>query len=174
MSKMLFRRLIVLLVPLACIGLAASGCTGGAGSSECEGTVTFKGKPLPAGSVVFEPEQGGTGGAASGISSDGKYHCVGLKPGKMKVYITPPPKGSAPMGPGGPGKADPRSRDKEKMNAPAAPDDSVKNDPRYKALTPTEGPDAPEIPAKFKSADSSGLTVEIKSGKNTFNIDLGN
>ena len=74
----------VLLVCLA----ACLGC--GTGLATVEGTVTFDGKPVESGSIVFEPADG-AGPSAGGQIQNGKYKLAGeagVMPGKKVVRIT--------------------------------------------------------------------------------------
>ena len=74
----------VLLVCLAaCLGCGTSLAT-------VEGTVTFDGKPVESGSIVFEPADG-AGPSAGGQIQNGKYKLAGeagVMPGKKVVRIT--------------------------------------------------------------------------------------
>lgn len=53
------------------------GCGGSGGPARygISGTVTYQGKPIPAGMIVFEPDssQGNSGPAATCLIKDGKY-----------------------------------------------------------------------------------------------------
>jgi hypothetical protein len=71
--------------------LAAAGCDTDAGRVKVKGTVTFDGKPLPKGVIVFAPE-GGDGGRvlASVEVVDGQFEMPAKhepKPGPYKVLI---------------------------------------------------------------------------------------
>lgn len=58
---------------LLCIGLF--GCDSGEKRYRLQGSVTFKGKPVPEGYIVFEPDssQGNVGGPGRAKILDGKY-----------------------------------------------------------------------------------------------------
>jgi hypothetical protein len=62
---------LVLIIPLAAL---LSGC-GGEKIYHLSGTVTFKGKPVPTGHIVFEPDAsaGNSGGPAFAKIKDGHY-----------------------------------------------------------------------------------------------------
>jgi hypothetical protein len=56
--------------------LALNGCNkGGARGYNVSGTVTYKGQPIPVGSIVFEPDagKGNSGPSGSAQIKDGKY-----------------------------------------------------------------------------------------------------
>ena len=72
---------------LVCLA-ACLGC--GTGLATVEGTVTFDGKPVESGSIVFEPADG-AGPSAGGQIQNGKYQLAGeagVMPGKKVVRIT--------------------------------------------------------------------------------------
>ncbi len=70
-----------------------SGC-GEAGPTKCSvtGVVSYNGRPLPTGNVIFVPEEGPA--AAGTIASDGSYHLEAVA-GRHRVGVTavpePPP-----------------------------------------------------------------------------------
>ena len=77
--------------------LLAAGC-GGRGPSQyaVHGTVTYRGKPVPTGNVMFVPESGVA--AAASIGSDGTYRLMAAA-GKHRVVVTAvpvPPPGANP------------------------------------------------------------------------------
>jgi hypothetical protein len=88
------------LAGLALLVLAAPGCGDrpAAPLAAVRGVVTFRGAPLPAGLVVFTPdeESGGHGPCATGaIGSDGRYTLAtggkpGATPGKHRVSVAGP------------------------------------------------------------------------------------
>ena len=105
------------------------------------GKVTYKGKPLPNGTIMFVPSEGP---AATGeIGSDGTYRLStgsidGAVLGSHKVSIT------ALADIGG-------------------------------ALPEQRNPTPPSLlPAKYLSHETSGLTAEVKKGKNEVIFDLPN
>ena len=154
---------LVLALPLT---VMAFGCTG-AGKSKISGTVTYKGSALPGGSIVFRAEDGREYG--SGIGKDGKYYVDNVPRGNMKVYFNIPP-ATFPSGAGGqPGQKAKDAEIKERMKPPSnLPPEA------QKALGGAAGtPDKlPEIPAKYRSADSTPLTFDVKSGSNTYDVPL--
>jgi hypothetical protein len=71
-----------------------TGCGGNSGRYAVEGTITYDGKPLPEGQILFVPQDvktAGAGAKAVAEIKDGRYAisaASGLNPGKHKVYIT--------------------------------------------------------------------------------------
>jgi hypothetical protein len=69
------------------------GCSKQPAQTEISGTVTFKGKPIPAGDVGFTPDVGVAGAQVQMyMVKDGKYNSAdtpgsGLRPGKYTVRI---------------------------------------------------------------------------------------
>ena len=59
---------------LACCGLFV-GCDAGEQVYQLSGTITYKGKPVPSGIIIFEPDSGQGNSGAPGRSKieDGKY-----------------------------------------------------------------------------------------------------
>ena len=121
--------------------LAGCGRNDGLITAPVVGKVTYRGKPLPNGTVMFVP---GEGPAATGeISRDGSYRLStgsldGAVLGNHKVSIT------ALADIGG-------------------------------ALPEQRSPTPPSLlPAKYLSHETSGLTAEVKQGKNEVNFDLAN
>jgi hypothetical protein len=74
--------------------LAAAGCSKRFEMGQVTGRVTYQGKPLPEGNVMFVPDNGFA--AAGGINPDGTYRLLTKKPfdgatvGHHKVCVMPP------------------------------------------------------------------------------------
>jgi hypothetical protein len=133
---------LLLFVVLLTLTVAAIGCKrSGPELAPVTGKVTYQGKPLPFGSVVFLPESGRT--STGDIQPDGSFQMVtsgrggGATVGKNKVriacYTNQDP---SKRGPGGAGLAG----------------------------GITLG--APLIPQKYLSCETSGFEVEVRSGSN--------
>jgi hypothetical protein len=124
--------------------LGASGCGlayGGVG--QVTGTVTFKGKPLTSGDVLF-------------VSEDGKKHWAVLGP--QGVYtIKNVPTGLAKIA------VVPRSR---------VPDGLMGTPGKGRAGKPRPANPYTDIPARYKSPEKSGLTYTVEPGRQTFDIPL--
>jgi hypothetical protein len=124
--------------------LAVLGCGENKNEGEVSGTVTYQGQPLPQGSVSFF-DSSNKYLASSGIIKGTYATTAPLKVpiGPVKVTVTTPSRSSG-------------SR-------------SVKGVAKSKS---GETITVISIPAKYGSADSSGLTYTVKPGANTYNIDL--
>jgi hypothetical protein len=123
-------------------GLFAVGCSGQKGFGEVRGTVTYRDKPVTAGTVMFYPEGGGD--PASGVlAPDGTYRATGIPVGRARVAVetarfktmTPPPAGLA-----------------KQMGGPR----------------PVYVP----IPDRYEKPESSGLTFEVVKGTSDWPIVL--
>jgi hypothetical protein len=114
-----------------------------------QGKVTYKGQPLPFGFIYFHPP---AGEPFDDLILDGSYRSAGLPPGPCKVTVitkefkgAPDPKGF-PKGFKGPGKGGPPAEYRPPKFVP--------------------------IPQKYAHPNTSGLALEVKVGKQPFNIDL--
>ena len=66
----------------------ASGC--GSSGAPIEGTVTYDGKPVPAGAISFIAGDAKSGGSGGGAIVNGRYQIppeVGIKPGTYRIEI---------------------------------------------------------------------------------------
>jgi hypothetical protein len=134
-----------------CLLLLLAGCSS---KGTVSGTVTFQGKPLPSGNVMFVPEHGP---AVSGIIDDGKYTVEKVPVGPAKIAITSavtemssgfmkhmlPPK-DAPIPP----------EARQAMEANAQVKKGIK------------------IPEDYGDPDKSGLTYTVTGGAQTHDIPL--
>src|SRR5262249_9016762 len=119
----------------------AAGCFR-PGRGSVSGVVTYQGKPLPGGTILFYDEKNRV--READIREDGTYVVTDVATGTARVAVVTPT--HIPMvGPGGfaaPGRAD----------APK--------------------PRSVQIPAKYGSPDSSGLRLPVGRGENKFDVDL--
>ncbi len=125
--------------------LLVSGCgEGGPEMYSVEGTVTYQGKPLPLGTVMFVPESGPPSKPAS-IDAEGHYQLEAVA-GKHRVQVV-----AIPEREGG------------------RPDPTLEGGYDYTGVPDVE----PLIPEKYGRFDTSGITVTVEArGKNAIPIDL--
>jgi hypothetical protein len=121
------------------------GC--GAGSAELSGKVSFNGRHLASGSVVIVGHDGLP--RYGNIEPDGSYKVEHLSSGMIRIGVSSPnPNADLP-------------RDLRQSKLGGSTDASA---------------DIPEgwfeIPAKYFDPESSGLTLELKRGQNTHDIQL--
>ncbi|QJW94935.1 hypothetical protein [Frigoriglobus tundricola] len=141
------------LIPTLC---ALAGC-GGSGTATVEGKVTLDGQPVSAGRVVFRSADGKNTAIAK-IAPDGSYRVLDVPCDTMKVSVNPLDKleriklQREANGAKGKGARAPEAR--AQSGAAEAIESSVK------------------IPEKYQDPDASGLTFTVKSGTNTYNIEI--
>lgn len=140
------------LVALGCLaGCSGKGGGGGLKTVPVTGTVTYKGAPAAGATVMFSPAAG-KGAAAVGVTdSQGNFKlraqggAEGAVPGSYRVTVFKTESAGA--------TAEPVEAKIEGGGAPAKPAD--------------------QLPAKYKSAETSKLTAEVKpEGTNHFKFDL--
>jgi len=134
---------------LSVLALILSGCGGNRNrprTAKVTGVVTYDGKPIPSGSLLFVPVGGGSP-AQGNIATDGTYtlgtftESDGAILGDFKVMITA---WSQPRG------------------GPGLPEDAIRGDAGPISL----------IPEIYGDLEKSGLTATVKDEKNTINFDL--
>lgn len=128
------------------LGLAfvLSGC--GPGRGDVGGKITHENKALAVGSIVIE---GGDGMAKSAmINPDGTYLVKDVGAGAVKAVVSSP---------------DPADKKiaVRKRGTELPPEKKGKTDPNWFP-----------IPDEYADFNKSGLTFQLKSGANTWNIDL--
>ena len=124
----------------------AGGCGGGKG--DVSGKVTYKGQALASGSVQFMSP---AGALVADIGTDGTYKVVGVPSGTSKISVSCQDDDGYMKYMHALAAS---SKDKSKPKPKGSPDDFSK------------------IPAKYNDFEKSGLTCEVKSGPQTFDIEL--
>jgi len=149
------------------MALLVGGCSRPPGT--VEGTVSFKGKPLTSGSIVFYA-QPDNNPFPTKIDSDGTYKLTNVPAGPVKVAVATEPAPHIPLG---------MPMSAEKMGGPAGekfpgdPELIKKNkggSPAAKSKTTT--PKYVQIPDTYKDPEKSGLNYTIKSGRQRIDVDL--
>jgi hypothetical protein len=137
-------RLQVLVLPIAL--LAILGCNrGGEGLAIVKGKITYKGKPVPNGTVNFLPDDGHQPSATGEIQPDGSY--------ALQTFLSNRPSDGAVIG-------------KHKVVIVAMEDMAARLPEERIPLPP------PIVPIKYTSPATSDLTAEVKDKDNTINFDL--
>ena len=125
------------------IGLMALVSIGCQGRGDVSGRVTFQGKPLVFGTVLFAASDGNS--FQANIDKDGRYTVRGLRVGDARVAVNSPnPKGIT----------------------------LVYKDPKKKPAPYPDAPGWFAIPNRYETVATSGLTYTIKGGENTIDIEL--
>jgi len=165
------RSSIVRLVAAAYLLVGLVGCSGSSSvdSVAVTGTVTFKGAPIEGATVSFTPQGPGLRAAFGTTDSSGRFSLTTLKPGDgamaglYNVTIEKASGAAAASGP--PAGVDPASP--EGMAAARA----AYEENKAKGLKEPEP--ANLLPAKYKSAETSGLKADVQaSGGNDFTFAL--
>ncbi len=128
------------------------GCA--ASTGDVSGVVKYKGQPLKLGQVVFSPESGSV--MAVEIGPDGRYSLAGVPVGTARVGVWA-------IDPGMTKHFRDVSRDgKATRGGEEGGGKSPRSNPTKFHL----------IPEKYGDPSGSGLTFLVKSGANTFDIEL--
>jgi hypothetical protein len=141
---------------------ALSGC--GRQTGHLSGKVIFNGQPLPGGWLTFRPADPKANAVPALIGEDGSYEAT-LPVGEVAIAVDnrelqPPPKSSGPR-PGLPPGIKIPGQDGAAKAAEAPSTGGAKLSGKYVP-----------IPEKFYRADSSGLTLTVKAGSETRDIEL--
>src|SRR5262245_54815985 len=131
------------------LALATSGCAPRGPS--VSGTVTFKGEPLPSGTVLFHAADGRIEHGL--ITGNGKYTVANAPPGPVRITVRSHP--PAPVGL--------PSRGGPLPSAPAGmvPPAKEQRDGKFVA-----------IPPRYLDPAQSTLTYNVRAGKQTYDIEL--
>jgi len=135
--------------------LLSSTCAGCSSKGIVSGKVTYRGKPLPAGTVIFVTQAGG--GFSANIR-DGEYRVERLPEGPAKIAVSTPANTAHLKG------LIAKMQPPPEMRKKARPDQPAEEPP---ADVPTV-----QIPARFQDPEKSGLTYTVKSGSQKYDIDL--
>jgi hypothetical protein len=135
---------------LVFIGALAAAVCGCSGTGTVEGKATVDGKPAVGAAVIFSGRDNRS--ATAVVQEDGTYQTAGVPVGPVKVALMPGMGGWGPIGLPTPKGA---NRDKEDLPKPA----------------PKRSP-PPSIPKRYTNVETSGLTINVKGGRNAFNIEM--
>jgi hypothetical protein len=130
------------------LAAAAGGC--GKSTATLSGTVTYRGRPVTSGEVVFLA-QDGTVSAHAPIGPDGHYSVTGLWAGPARVAVDNPPPSWYATG----------------QRLPAA----LANDPEVREARAQAAHYVP-TPPRYRDPNQSGLTCTVEKGRHTYDIAL--
>ena len=133
---------------LLVLAAAAGGC--GRSTATLSGTVTYRGRPVTSGEVVFLAADGRTAAHAP-IGPDGRYTVPGVPLGEARVAVdnAPPPwYATAPRLPAG-----------------------LANDPEVREARAQAARYVP-TPPRYRDPNQSGLTHTVGKGSQTYDIAL--
>ena len=132
--------------------VAFVGC-GGDPRGTVSGTVTYKGKALPGGTVVFITEDNAKQDRVP-IKSDGTYSSANVPLGNVRVAVEPAPKGASGNMPKGAKKPE------MPADSPAA------------QVYGQSGANYVDIPMSLRNPATSDLKLKVESGEQKFDIPL--
>lgn len=121
---------------------------------QVSGQVTYKGQPLPKGTITFAPVDG-SGSGAFGEIVEGSYSLTthstndGARPGAYRVTIT-----------------------SAETVTPKAAYDTDPNATPEASVAKSQRTAKHHVPTKYASPDTSNLTAEVKPQSNHFDFDL--
>ncbi len=137
------------LAALLVLAAAAGGC--GKSTATLSGTVTYRGRPVTSGEVVFLAE-GGAASVHAPIGPDGRYTVKGVPRGTANVAVdNPPPSWYATPG----------------WRLPAA----LANDPEVRDARALAAHYVP-TPPRYRDPNQSGLTCTVGRGSQSHDIAL--
>jgi hypothetical protein len=166
---------------LLCLLLPAlAGC--GPGQGSISGQVLYKGKPLPGGTVWFQPVDTKYSPVLAQIDENGNYQAK-VPAGEVQISVNNSAlKGEAhaPIGVGGGPTETPTGsgikRGPPKGVALGPPKDAMKEAMKSKAVPEVKVEKPPgtyvPIPEKYYKTETSGLKVTVQKGLQTHNIEL--
>jgi hypothetical protein len=161
--RQMLRTLTRLLGPVGAV-LVLAGATGCGGTGTITGKVTYQGRPLTGGTVLFTSASG-KGSQSSPIGPDGSYTIEKMPTGPAKVAVDTG--GSAQRPPGVFGGGPPKQMQPGKdVKLPEGVKSPLYN-PEAKQGKPPE-----RIPEQYANPDTSKLTYTVRSGSQTHEIEL--
>ena len=139
-------RSAALVILIALSPLLASGCGGSSqGLAVVKGKVTYKGKPVPNGTINFLPTNGNKPSASGEIQSDGSY--------SLKTFVSNRPSEGAVLG--------------EHQVVIVAMVDQASRLPEERSPLPP-----PIVPVKYTSPATSDLKAQVENKENVIDFDL--
>ena len=134
-------------LPALLVAAGCLSCVAGCGSrtrpeGEVSGRVRVNGNPVTAGIVKFFPEDGGTP-VGTALRADGTYRATGVPAGRSRVAI--------------------ETLAFARLTPPPPALDKQLGGPRLRYVP---------IPPRYERPDTSGLSLEVRRGRASFDIDL--
>lgn len=138
--------------------LVAAGC--GSSSGRISGKISYKNNPLPGGTVTFYgPGENGWAKTAR-IGDDGSYRLEEVPKGTARIIVETQTLKPNPMA---------KAMAARMTKGKDIPPEMLKNSPFGQMQ---EEAKYVAIPPKYSKAETSGLTYEVKAGKQEHNINL--
>jgi len=144
---------------LGVLVILSAGCSS---KGTVSGKVTVNDQPVRRGTVTFTAASDKVWASSVPIGEDGSYTIVNAPPGPVKITVA-----SA--------DSNPRLRTKFKdRKGPAAEDANTDDMPPSvrNRFNPGASAGSPSVPKRYNDAETSGLTYEVKPGKQEHDIQL--
>jgi hypothetical protein len=148
----------------------AAGC--GANTTRVSGRVLLDGQPLPGGVVTFVSVEGKAPPAIATIREDGTFEMPNAPLRSVQVTVN-----NLPLKPAGSkdAAAKPRGRNPHRQQMPPAAVERAKRE-RLNAPSAEEPEKMPgtyvALPPKYLRVETSGLTLDVKRGADSYTIEL--
>jgi hypothetical protein len=137
--------------------ILSAGCSS---KGTVSGKVTVNDEPVRRGTITFTAASDKPWASSVPIGEDGSYTVINAPPGPVKITVA-----SA--------NSNPRLGAKFKdRKGSAAKDENTDDMPPSVRNRLRPGPAGPSVPKKYNDAETSGLTYEVKPGKQEHNIQL--
>jgi len=136
--------------------VVSAGCSS---KGTVSGKVTYQGKPVPAGTVIFVP-LAGEGNFTANISN-GAYRVEGLPLGPVKISVSTPVNAASMKG------LISKMQPPPEMMQKLAPGKSAEG-----SAPSSQDTQGVLIPARFQDPEKSGLTYTVKGGSQVYDIDI--
>jgi hypothetical protein len=136
--------------------------TGCSSKGTVSGRITYQGKPIPQGIVLFVPEKGQS---ITGTITDGQYQVKGIVSGTAKIAVQTP-KANVSKAPTGSGQVKGKEIPKDAPLPPGIDPSIFDFNAQISQVKSTS------IPEKYGDPEKSGLTCTVKGGAQEHNIEL--
>jgi hypothetical protein len=159
------------LVLLCCLSLI--GC-GGPKFGKVSGKVTYQGKPLPGGKVMFWPQAAGVNPVSVPLQPDGSYTAEAVPAGEVSVTVETASVSGKPQGFAGQMAMGQPGGTPQHGGPPPEVVKEIGDRMRKTGMIPAqpERGNYVEIDPKYSRPDQSGFKTTVEPGEQTYNIDL--
>lgn len=140
--------------------ILSAGCSS---KGTVSGKVTVNDQPVRRGTVTFTAASDKPWASSVPIGEDGGYTVVNAPPGPVKITVA-----SANSNP----RLGAKFKDRKGPATKDANTDDMPPSVRNRFNPGASGPAGPSVPKKYNDAETSGLTYEVKPGKQQHDIQL--
>ena len=140
--------------------ILSAGCSS---KGTVSGKVTVNDQPVRRGTVVFTAASDNSWASSVPIGEDGGYTIVNAPPGPVKITVASADSNRRLGG---------KFKDRKGQGAEDASTDDMPQSVRNRFNPGASGPAGPSVPKKYNDTETSGLTYEVKPGKQEHDIQL--